>query len=211
MKILSNQIRHCKICFNEIKDNSLHNLFSKNNDICEECFNKFEPKFIHFKHGKINCLAIYQYDVTIKELLYKYKGCFDIEMSNVFLSRYLWFLKLKYRGYKIVPLPSYYLDDEARGFNHVKEIGRFFNLPLLDILEKTENVKQADQNVEGRKKIGKILKINNLELIENQKILVMDDVHTTGSSIEAAINLIQQGKPKKIQVFVIAKNELETH
>ena len=209
MKILLNQTNHCKICFKEINDYSFHNLLVRNNQICEECFKKFKPKFVHFKHGKVKCLAIYNYDATIKELLFKYKGCFDIELKTVFLERYLWYLRLKYRGYKIVALPSYYLDDEARGFNHVKEIGKLINLPILDVLEKTENIKQADQNAEGRKKIERILKINNLETIKNQKILLMDDVHTTGSSIDAAIKLIEAGNPKRIEVLVIAKNELE--
>lgn len=209
MKILLNQTNHCKICFKEIKDYSFHNLIFKNNDLCEDCFNKFVPRFIHFKHGKIKCLALYEYDQTIKELIYKYKGCYDIELKSVFLSRYLWFLKWKYMGYKIVTIPSWWEDDKLRGFNHVKEIAKLLNLPMLEVLEKTIDHKQADQNVEGRKQIGKVLKLSHLELIENQKILIMDDVHTTGSSIDATINLLKAGKPKKIQVLVIAKNELK--
>lgn len=209
MKALENQINHCKICFKEIKDLSFHNLLAKNNVICEECFRKFEPKFIHFKHGKIHCLSLYNYDSTIKDLLYKYKGCYDIELKNVFLCRYLWWLRLKYYGFKVITLPSYYLDDERRGFNHVKEVAKLLKLPLLEILEKTEDHKQADQNFEGRKKISKVLRLSHLELIRNQKILIMDDVHTTGSSIQAAVDLVKEGKPKKIEVFVIAKNELK--
>lgn len=209
MKASLHPTNHCKICFKEIKDNSFHNLFFRRNDICEDCFNKFQPKFIHFKHGKVKCLSIYHYDLTIKDLLYKYKGCYDIELKSVFLSRYLWYLRLKYYGYKVITLPSYYLDDERRGFNHVKEIAKLLKLPLLEILEKTKDHKQADQNFEGRKKIGKVLKLSHLELIKNQKILIMDDVHTTGSSIDAAINLIKEGKPKKIEVLVVAKNELK--
>jgi len=209
VKILENQIRVCKICFKEIKDNSLHNLLSKNNCICEECWSKFLPKFIHFKHGKINCLSLFEYDENIKELLYKYKGCYDIELKDVFLNRYLWYLRIKYLGYKIVPMPSYYLDDKRRGFNHVTELSKLLKLPILLLLEKTGHHKQADQDFEGRKKIRNYIKIIDVGKVKKQKILIVDDVHTTGASIQVAIDLMQQGKPKKIQVLVVAKNEIK--
>lgn len=209
MKILKNQTNHCKICFKEINDFSLHNFLNKNNVVCEECFKKFVPKFIHFKHGDVRCLSIYNYDANIKDLLYKYKGCYDYELKSVFLNRYLWYLKLKYYGFKVITLPSYALDDERRGFNHVKEIAKLLNLPILDILIKTKPHKQADQTAAGRKKIKEVLQLSHVEAIENNKILILDDVHTTGSSIQAAIDLIKEGKPKKIEVLVIAKNELK--
>ena len=43
-----------------------------------------------------------------------------------------------------------------------------------------------------------------------KKVLVVDDVFTTGSSVRAVIDLIKQGKPKKIAVLVVAKNAEKT-
>lgn len=178
----------------------------KNNNLCEDCFALFRPKFISFNHGYIRCLSIYEYDQTIKDLLYKYKGCYDYELKDVFLSRYLWYLRIKYHGYKIICLPSFYLDDARRGFNHVVEIAKLLKLEIIPALSKTANHKQANQNMEGRKLIGKYLKLSHLEMIKNQKILILDDVYTTGSSVDAAIKLILRGKPKKIEVLTLAKN-----
>ena len=39
----------CKICFKEISDYSFFSLLNPNNNLCEDCFSKFSPKFIHFK------------------------------------------------------------------------------------------------------------------------------------------------------------------
>lgn len=206
MKILLSQTKHCKICFKEIRDKSLHNLLSKNNNLCEECFSKFEPQFIHFDMNGVKGLSIYKYDECLKELIYKYKGCYDIELKSVFLSRYILYLKTIYLGYKIIPMPSYYLDDEQRGFNHVLEIAKLLNLPICRCIEKTEKIKQADLNYKERKQIGNVLKINNLESIKGSKILLFDDICTTGSTLRAAIQLVRQGKPKKIKILTIAKN-----
>ena len=203
--------KFCKICFQEIHDYSLHHLISRSNyQICEKCFAKLEPKFIHFKLSNINALSIYSYDQTIKDLIYKFKGCYDIELKDVFLTRYVNVLKHKYKGYKIVPLPSYEKDDLRRGFNHIIEIYSRFNLDILKVLYKINNEKQAKKTRIERMNVLKNFEIRDIEKIKNQKILIVDDVYTTGSSVNAAITLIKKGKPKKIEVLVLAKN-IEKH
>ena len=198
--------RYCRICFNQINDVSFHVLSHKNNILCEDCFSKFSPKFIHFKIGEFDGLSIYEYDQNIKDLLFKFKGCYDIELKDVFLDRYFLYLKLKYHGYSIVPVPSFHLDDEKRGFNHVEQIYSRLFLPILNVIEKTKQEKQANKNRKERTKVGKIFKITDVECIKNKKILIVDDVLTTGSSVNAVIELIKKGKPKKIKVLVVAKN-----
>ena len=76
---------------------------------------------------------------------------------------------------------------------------------MLDILEKTSDIKQVNVSADKRLEIIKHLKVNNLEQIFNKKILLVDDILTTGSSMMAAINLIKEGKPKSIKILVIAK------
>ena len=204
--MLREKERYCKICFQKIGDYSFHNLIHKNSQLCESCFNKFAPKFIHFKLDGINGLAIYEYDQNIKELLFKFKGCYDFEMKDVFLDRYYQYLRAKYYGYVVVPIPSYFLDDQTRGFNHVVEIYSRLKLPVLKIIKKTKKEKQASKHKKERKEIGKILEIEDIESIRNKNVLLVDDVMTTGSSLLACINLLRSGKPKRIEILVIAKN-----
>jgi len=37
--------------------------------------------------------------------------------------------------------------------------------------------------------------------------LLVDDIHTTGSTIDACLKMIRQGQPKDIKVLVIAKTK----
>ena len=199
----------CLICFKEICDHTLFNLLNKNNVICEECFSKLEPKYIEFEVSNVKATALYIYNQEMKEIIYKFKGCYDIEMGEVFLNRYLWYLKLRYKGFYIVPLPSNELDDKRRGFNHVEEIYNRLNLPILNVIKKIVDSKQAKKSKKERLKTIEVFDVVDIERVKNKKILIVDDVFTTGSSVRAAITLVKRGKPKYIEVFVIAKSILK--
>ena len=86
---------------------------------------------------------------------------------------------------------------------------------MMDILEKTANVKQADLSKEQRKDIKSYMKVKQNVNLFNKKVLIVDDVYTTGSTIDAAINLIKGLRPKKIKVLVMSKtineNYKQTH
>lgn len=200
----------CKICFKRIGDYSLYNLVNKKNILCEECFGRLKAKFISFKIDKIDALAVYEYTEFIKELIYKFKGCYDYELKDVFLSRYLRYLQLKYKGYNIVFVPSYYLDDERRGFNHVKAIFESLKLKELDILKKNKGHKQSDQSFKKRKNINSVIEIDENCNLKDKKILLVDDIITTGSTLQTAIDLLRHKGAKKIDVLVIAKTKLKT-
>ena len=198
---------YCKICFHKITDFSLFNLVHKHNLLCEECFGKMKPKFISFSIGSIKGLAVYEYDNEIKDLLYKYKGCSDYELKDVFLYRYLSYLKLKFKGYYVVPAPSYYLDDERRGFNHVVEIFKSLNLPMLLVLKKKNGHKQSDQSFKNRRMIYDVIDIDEYVILKGKKILLVDDVMTTGSTLLTAIELLKKKGAKEIKMLVIAKTK----
>ena len=89
-------------------------------------------------------MNLYNYDEQIKEKLYQFKGCFDIELGKVFLEYYLMYLRIKYFGYVLVPAPSYKTSDEERGFNHVVEIFSSLKMKMIRCIHKISDVKQSD-------------------------------------------------------------------
>ena len=196
----------CKICFKEIKDYSLYNLMNKKNILCEQCFDKLDAKFIGFKIGNIKGVAVYEYTDFIKEMIYKYKGCHDYELKDVFLYRYLNYLRILYRGYNVVPAPSFHIDDEKRGFNHVVEIFKALKLNMLPVIKKVKAHKQSDMSYKKRFEIKKILEIDSVDL-KDKKILLVDDIFTTGSTLTSCIDLLKSRGAKKIEILVIAKTK----
>ena len=197
----------CKLCFKEMDDNSLFNLTHPSVDVCPWCYKEIKPHFFKFKVLGYNAISIYRYDEKIQALLYQFKGCFDFELLNIFFERFSRELSLRYRDYVLVPVPSYKEDDDIREFNHVEEMFKMLNLPMRKMIAKTKRIKQATSSAKRRKAIKDCLELTDNSDLSKYKILLVDDVHTTGSTLKACIHLIEKLHPKKIEVLVMAKTD----
>lgn len=162
------------------------------------------PVLRSFLVDNVECFHLYFYTEKIQEILYQFKGCKDYELRTVFLEYYKDYLNYKFRGYILIPAPSYQKNDEERGFNHVEEIFSVLNLKMKKCIHKTKQVKQADLTTKERQEIGSVLEIDNVDL-SGKKVLLVDDVYTTGSTIKAMINLVRQKGAKKIKVLLMSK------
>ena len=150
-------------------------------------------------------IYLYDYDDEIKELLYQVKGCFDYELSPVFLSPFLHELKLMFHNYYLVCAPSSDQDNEIRGFNHVSSIFAPLGLKEIKLLRKKEKYKQSDQHFDDREKIKEIITLSDTKNLTGKNILLVDDVLTTGNTLHACYELIKSLNPKKIKILVLAK------
>ena len=146
----------------------------------------------------------------MRSVIYQFKGCGDYELRTVLVENIQFWAKLRFSDYIVVPAPSWPKHDEARGFNHVYAIFEQLGLPMVKAIIKTADRKQSDQTAEGRKQIGKALGMNRPNSVKGKKVLLVDDVYTTGSTIRACIALLKKAKAKKIEVLVIAKTISET-
>jgi len=202
---LTPTIKYCKICFKEIRNDDFARLFDGDICLCAKCQSELDPKFISFRIDGYKATAVFEYTPFIKELIYKYKGCFDYELKETFLNLYYKEIKLRYSGYKIIPIPSYIEDDKIRGFNHVVEAFKSLGLKVLPIIKKTAHFKQANHKAKKRSEISKYLVIEEQIDLTKSKVLIVDDIYTTGSTMKAAINLVEKLNPKEIKVLVLAK------
>lgn len=199
--------RVCKICFKEIKDDSLASLLGEY-PICDLCFQRMEPKMRSVRLGKWKGYCLYPYNASFRSLIYQFKGCFDYELRDVFLARQKGFFAWRFRNYVIVPAPSHESHNERRGFNHVEEIFEELSLPIENILLKTSDVKQSDLNAKERKEVSKRIAFKDGGNVSGKNVLFVDDILTTGSTAKACMSLLAEHGAKKISFLILAKGEL---
>ena len=204
-KRFATAIPSCKICHRKIEQNSLFNVFFSAKTVCLRCFLDLKPTYFRWKENGISHLAIYPYEQFYQSLLYQYKGCGDIELAPCFLERLTPLLRLRFHGYRIVFPPSHPNKILERGFDHIPPLFLGLHLPILRAFAKTHDIKQSSQSKSERKKVGKYIRLVESRGITGSKILLVDDVFTTGSTIRACIKLLQKKHPKKIAVLVLAK------
>lgn len=153
-------------------------------------------------------LTLYEYDENMKELIYKFKGCYDYVLGELFLAPYQRYYHMKFKDYSVVCAPSYFSDNLLRGFNHVEAIFKSLKLPMIQCFVKVANIKQSSQISSRRKNIKNIIKLSNTKSVKNKKILLVDDIYTTGATMKRMISLLWQAGVKDIKIMVIAKTKL---
>ncbi len=183
----------------------MHSLLHCDMFLCHRCQEQFFTLFEKTQVDGITIRAIYDYNEFMQSNLYILKGCGDIELAPCFLNYHLPWIKLHYRNYYVVPVPSHASRDNERGFNQVEEIFRCSEIPIIKALFKTSDRKQSDLSQEERKNVGETIRWNDEVDITGKKILLVDDVMTTGYTIRACIKIIKAHLPKSLEVLVVSR------
>lgn len=188
---------------------------------CEKCGKPLEPMYlpqkcpdciqnVHYFTKGFSCV---EYDDKIKKLVYdlKYykKRYLAYHMAEMMTAR---FVKLGWdKPDVIIPIPLHPRKERERGFNQssliAKYVGELIDVPVecKIILRTRETETQNKLNKEERKENLK----NAFQMIENQKftnkkILILDDIYTTGSTIDACAKELGKAKPKEIKFMTFA-------
>lgn len=109
----------------------------------------------------------------------------------------------------IIPIPLSKKRERERGFNQsliiAQELSNYFQLPLLNNLERVERKPQSE--LEGKKRTENIKgaftwKGKNLN---DYKIILVDDVVTTGATLAEAAKELKKIGAKKVIGFAVAR------
>ena len=161
-------------------------------------------------------MYIFKYEGQIRKLILDYKFNEKSYLHLMFVNFLLKYEKIfeNIKSYDtIIPVPISKKRLKTRGYNQslliAKEIAKQTNLELVNnCLFKTKNIiEQSKLNKEDRQQnIQGVYKLKSAQLIENKKILLIDDIYTTGSTINECSKILRQGNPSKIGALVLAKD-----
>lgn len=179
----------CLYCARKMNKIDFKNIFIEEDYLCVDCRDKLKINRKYVDIGPIKVETFYNYEEGIfRDLLIQYKECYDEALYCVFLYLLKEYIRIKYMGYTIIFIPSSKNKFQERGFNHLELIFSEVKLPKANGLEMKEELVQEGKNLNERKKM-----IDNYIYTGKRfnKVLIVDDVVTTGSSLLGAYQVLK--------------------
>ena len=190
-------------------------------DLCKKCEIKLnnitKVKIDNYNNKNFKKhLYIFKYEGIIKETLIKfkfrekafiYKAFVNFLIKNKKVCRFL-------KSYDIIiPVPIHYNRKVTRGYNQsaliAKELAKKLNIKCEEkvLFKKINNKPQSTKNKEERQKnIIDVYYTRNEEQISNKKIILLDDIYTTGSTVNECSKILKLAGAKYVDVMTIAKD-----
>lgn len=117
------------------------------------------------------------------------------------------------RATRIIPVPLHPEREQSRGFNQAQVIGaklsRAASLPLDDVsLVRVKNTKRhrAGMDAKGRREtVAEAFRVVYPALIAGERILLLDDVFTTGATVSSCATALFEAGAAEVFVLTIAR------
>ncbi|MEN3323324.1 phosphoribosyltransferase family protein [Mariniflexile soesokkakense] len=210
----------CYACLNLLNDNE--------DTICVNCRHDLPVTNFHFDdddsvkkvlYGRANIengTALFRFEKKglVQQLIHglKYKGYETVGYS---LGNWLGGELKTLDDYKtvdvVIPVPLHEKKLKKRGYNQVTKFGQQIAKALEadyidDVLIKVTNTQS--QTIKNRlsrwNSTDELFAVKNPEPLENKHILLVDDIITTGATLEACITVLNHAKNIKISIATIA-------
>ena len=194
------------------------------NTICNKCENKInqELKYTYLKKIRNeyyfeNQIYLFEYKDYIRRLIIDYKFKDKSYLYKLFSEIIIKNEKICsiFKSYDIIiPVPIHYKRKKERGYNQSDLIARDIankikNIKLENkvVIKKINNKKQSDlTKIERINNVKNVYEIINKERIKNKKIILIDDIYTTGNTVNEVSKLLKKNGAKKILVLTIARD-----
>lgn len=203
-----------KFCFGCQKERSY---------LCQDCKSILGILNSHQKYSGKNLKDLYwatpYQNFLIKKLIQKFKyQSFVRDLSQYLASLIIEHFQLldnkpDFLDFILIPVPLEKRKLKWRGFNQAeeisKELSKFLKIPVVNdcLLKIKETIPQVKLQEEERKKnvLGAFL-IKNESKIKQRKILLVDDIYTTGSTIEECARVLKESGIKEVIGIVVARD-----
>jgi ComF family protein len=210
----------CHACLNFLQDNE--------DTICVDCRHDLPVTNFHFDgddavkkilYGRANIengTALFRFEKKglVQQLVHglKYKGYETIGYSlGNWLGGELKNLETYQSIDMVIPVPLHKKKLKKRGYNQVAKFGQQIAIALGidyvdDVLIKVTNTQSqvSKKQFERWNKNDAFFEIKNSDFINNKHILLVDDIITTGATLEACISVLNKAKNIKISIATIA-------
>jgi ComF family protein len=186
---------HCSICALPLPENQDLHL------ICGQCL-KQKPSF-----SKVHALFLYQFpvDYLVGKIKYNKKTQYIGHLTQL-LSEHV---QISSSVDSLVPIPMRQRNLFSRGFNQAdliaRELSQHFGVPIdhSTLIKHSSTSKQM--GLSRKERLKNQLGAFRCTAAENKHILLVDDVMTTGATLEAASRALLKAGAAQVDAIVIAR------
>ncbi|MCD8365583.1 MAG: ComF family protein [Clostridiales bacterium] len=174
-------------------------------EYCRDCRRRKH----YFEQGR----SLFSYQGRMRQSLYRLKYANRREYAGVYgreaaVCLGSWIRRMRIT--RIVPVPLHFSRRQARGYNQAaliaREIGRQMELPvdekLLRRVRKTAPLKMLTGR-ERREALAGAFRVRG-DFCRGERILLVDDIYTTGHTADAAAYCLRQAADCRVYVLTVA-------
>lgn len=196
------------ICLNCRNDLPLTNFCNQENNLVEKTF-----------YGRIpvqsgTALFYFSKKGVIQQLIHQLKYKNQQQIGNLVGNWLGETMVLSNRFSKldcIIPVPLHYKKQQKRGYNQLSTFGtslaNILNIPFYEelLVKKTATKTQSKKTRLDRwKNVEELFVVNNSSVLNNKHILLIDDIITTGATLEACYLALKCCENLKISIACMA-------
>ena len=197
----------CLICFKKKHlKSSLKEFFFPEDPLCYHCRSKFAKIQKSITVNGMITEVLYEYDEYLSKLFIQYKELYDEALAPIFIYPYHDRLHRKYHDFVIVGVPSRNEKIIDRGFDHLSLLYSSLNLPMIELFVNLGTNAQKKNSLRERMLINKDIYLKSDVDLSTKKVLLVDDIITTGASLSACHKLLVD-KCLMVQTLVVAGNK----
>lgn len=179
---------HCPSCYKP----------SSTGEVCQDCcYWKEQGKAVQH-------ISLYAYNEGMKDFFSRFKFSGDYALREVFASDLRQVLGTYQRTHRFVPVPLSQASYHERGFNQVTALLEAANLTYEDIFEKKHTDKQSSKTREQRLATDQVFTMVK-KLPADKPVLVIDDIYTTGATLQLLRDLLSQNGIEDVLTFSLAR------
>lgn len=183
--------------------------------LCDECWQDLpwlnEGKLHTLERNELKLQVALEYAFPIDKIIQQYKYEEKLYFQTL-LAHTLQSLRLP-RVQAIVPMPISTERLAERGYNQMlviaRQLSKYLDIPVWQpVVRKAQHSQKGLSRVERMENIEHQFEMIRTERRKFRKVLVIDDVITTGSSLKALVQTLEKGGCSQIHLACIAAAKL---
>jgi len=176
----------------------------KKDDICMDCIRWMKEE----KYRPLKNRSLYVYDDEMKEVLAQFKFRGDAELVRIFYRSFRELFQKYFTSVStVIPVPLSREREYERGFNQAELLAACLPVENSDSsLRRKETEKQSKKTRKERLSGSNPFYFQREEMFHGQRILLVDDVYTTGITVRQIGSLLYDRGAREVSSLTLCRS-----